>query len=102
VIDSSAPSCYVLSHAKILFARSGLPVAMRSSRSGFRSAAQTDSLPGQKLGYRVVNDTAVLVKADDDKPAVTLSGPDDDGTPLKTKTGTLVWPLSKPIRNGRR
>jgi hypothetical protein len=58
--------------------------------------------PDKNWEYRVVDDTAVLVKAGDDKPAVTLSGPDDDGTPLKTKTGTPVWPLSKPIRNGRR
>jgi hypothetical protein len=44
--------------------------------------------PDKNWEYRVVDaDTAVLVKAGDDKPAVTLSGPDDDGTPLKTKTG---------------
>ena len=48
--------------------------------------------PDKNWEYRVVDaDTAVLVRAGDDKPAVTLSGPDDDGTPLKTKTGTLVW-----------
>ena len=46
--------------------------------------------PDKNWEYRVVDDTAVLVKAGDDKPAVTLSGL-DDGAPLKTKTGTLVW-----------
>jgi hypothetical protein len=47
--------------------------------------------PDKNWEYRVVDDTAVLVRAGDDKPAVTISGPDNDGTPLKTRTGTLVW-----------
>lgn len=44
--------------------------------------------PDKNWEYRVVNDTAVLVKAGDDKPAVELSEPSES---LKTETGKLVW-----------
>jgi hypothetical protein len=44
--------------------------------------------PDQHWEYRVVNDTAVLVKAGDDKPAAELS---ESGESLKTETGRLVW-----------
>jgi hypothetical protein len=47
--------------------------------------------PDKNWEYRLVGDTAVLVRAGEDKPAVTISGPEVEGTPLKTKTGTLVW-----------
>lgn len=45
--------------------------------------------PDKNWEYRVVDaDTAVLVRAGGDKPAVKLS---DDGSALKTETGKLVW-----------
>lgn len=47
--------------------------------------------PDKNWEYRVVGgDTAVLVRAGEDEPAVTLSDP-EDGTALKTETGKLVW-----------
>jgi hypothetical protein len=46
--------------------------------------------PDKNWEYRIVDaDTGVLVRAGDDKPAVTLSDP-DDGSSLKTETGKLV------------
>lgn len=47
--------------------------------------------PDKNWEYRVVDaETAVLVRAGDDKPVVKLSDP-DDGSSLKTETGKLVW-----------
>ena len=46
--------------------------------------------PDKNWEYRVDAEAAVLVRAGDDKPAVTLNDP-DNGTPLKTQTGWLVW-----------
>jgi hypothetical protein len=47
--------------------------------------------PDKNWEYRVSGDTGTLVKAGDDKPAVNLSGSEEEGSPLKTKTGWLVW-----------
>jgi hypothetical protein len=44
--------------------------------------------PDKNWEYRVVDDTAVLVKAGDDKPAVNLSDPSET---TKTESGKLIW-----------
>jgi hypothetical protein len=44
--------------------------------------------PDKIWEYRVVDETAVLVKTGDDKPAVNLS---DLGETIKTESGKLIW-----------